>query len=459
MELRNLLDATRTTLIDTAAHAFKMVIQAGTAVVGKVRLVTANGDEVTEDTGDTVKTSIASGGIASGAVASGAIASGAMVAGSQADGHSATLGLTTTDAAGTGTVEDTTARTAIGLLKGNKNLLKLINDKMVTGTDIGDVTINNANAAAAVNIQDGGNTITVDGTVAVTAAQLPSALGIGTMAQGMKVVPPNDLTDAIYIGDIKFGESLPAGEAHVGMVGGQKVRVSKSFTRPANTTAYTAKDVVGVNLTVSDATNASPIVMTTGTHGLADRDYVTIASVGGNTNANGNRYAKVTGYSGTTFGLYSDQALTTPIAGNGAYTSGGTVAVILTFANIARLASSGGYIIRVTVLEGATAVIDSFRLHLYNSPPAAILDNAACTSPLYADAGSYVGTIGVPVLAAEGSGGASYANATSNTGASNLPMAFVTSLVAHLYGVLESVSGHTPGSGDTYTVVLVAEID
>ena len=37
------------------------------------------------------------------------------------------------------------------------------------GIDIGDVTINNAAGAAAVNIQDGGNTITVDGTVALAA--------------------------------------------------------------------------------------------------------------------------------------------------------------------------------------------------------------------------------------------------------------------------------------------------
>ena len=41
------------------------------------------------------------------------------------------------------------------------------------GTDIGDVTINNAAGASAVNIQDGGNTITVDGTV--TAAQATAA--------------------------------------------------------------------------------------------------------------------------------------------------------------------------------------------------------------------------------------------------------------------------------------------
>ena len=37
-----------------------------------------------------------------------------------------------------------------------------------SGVDIGDVTINNAGGASAVNIQDGGNTITVDGTVTVT---------------------------------------------------------------------------------------------------------------------------------------------------------------------------------------------------------------------------------------------------------------------------------------------------
>jgi hypothetical protein len=37
-----------------------------------------------------------------------------------------------------------------------------------SGVDIGDVTINNAGGGSAVNIQDGGNVITVDGTVAVS---------------------------------------------------------------------------------------------------------------------------------------------------------------------------------------------------------------------------------------------------------------------------------------------------
>jgi len=40
--------------------------------------------------------------------------------------------------------------------------LSAMNAKFVTGTDIGDVTVNNAAGAGAVNIQDGGNIISVD---------------------------------------------------------------------------------------------------------------------------------------------------------------------------------------------------------------------------------------------------------------------------------------------------------
>ncbi len=46
------------------------------------------------------------------------------------------------------------------------------------GVDIGDVTINNASGGSAVNIQDGGNSITVDGTVAATNTAL-SDFGAG----------------------------------------------------------------------------------------------------------------------------------------------------------------------------------------------------------------------------------------------------------------------------------------
>lgn len=50
-----------------------------------------------------------------------------------------------------------------------KTAVESINTKLVSGTDIGDVTINNGAGVNAVNIQDGGNTITVDGSVTANA--------------------------------------------------------------------------------------------------------------------------------------------------------------------------------------------------------------------------------------------------------------------------------------------------
>jgi hypothetical protein len=63
------------------------------------------------------------------------------------------------------------------------------------GVDIGDVTVNNGAGAAAVNIQDGGNSITVDGpltdaqlrasAVPISAAQLPAALVGGRLDENI----------------------------------------------------------------------------------------------------------------------------------------------------------------------------------------------------------------------------------------------------------------------------------
>ena len=46
--------------------------------------------------------------------------------------------------------------------RASESTLSTLNAKFVNGTDIGDVTINNGAGVSAVNIQDGGNSITVD---------------------------------------------------------------------------------------------------------------------------------------------------------------------------------------------------------------------------------------------------------------------------------------------------------
>ncbi|MCE0484235.1 MAG: hypothetical protein LV479_08365, partial [Methylacidiphilales bacterium] len=76
--------------------------------------------------------------------------------------------------------------------------------------------------------------------------------------------------------------------------------------------------------TITAATNANPSVITTAAdHGLLPGDIVTISGALGNTAINGTFTVAPTSLTETTFSLYQ-QGTTTPIAGNGAWTSGGT---------------------------------------------------------------------------------------------------------------------------------------
>jgi hypothetical protein len=70
---------------------------------------------------------------------------------------------------------------------------------------------------------------------------------------------------------------------------------------------------------ITDATNASPIVITSAGHELRDGEKVTIAAVQGNTSANNSHYVDV--LSADTFALYTNESLTMPRSGNGTYTA------------------------------------------------------------------------------------------------------------------------------------------
>jgi len=73
------------------------------------------------------------------------------------------------------------------------------------------------------------------------------------------------------------------------------------------------------SVSVTAASNATPIVITAAGHSLADGDLVTIASVGGTTDANGTWV--VSGVAGNDFALVGS-------VGNAAYTSGGTASEV-----------------------------------------------------------------------------------------------------------------------------------
>ena len=76
----------------------------------------------------------------------------------------------------------------------------------------------------------------------------------------------------------------------------------------------------GATGSITGATNATPIVITSNAHGLANDDIVSISGVGGNTAANGE--FRVAGQTANTFNLTT--LADASVAGNGVYTSGGT---------------------------------------------------------------------------------------------------------------------------------------
>ena len=84
-----------------------------------------------------------------------------------------------------------------------------------------------------------------------------------------------------------------------------------------------AKLLYGRGKAITNATNATPIVITSNGHGLSNGQAVTITDVGGNTAANGTFI--VGSVATNTFSLYATTTGTggAGIAGNGAYTSGG----------------------------------------------------------------------------------------------------------------------------------------
>ena len=98
----------------------------------------------------------------------------------------------------------------------------------------------------------------------------------------------------------------------------QKVGGTPSSFDGFDTFDQTAGPLVGAFTTngVGAATNASPIVITSNSHGLSNGDTVFIEKVGGNTAANG--IWTVAGVTTNTFQLSGS-------TGNGAYTSGGTI--------------------------------------------------------------------------------------------------------------------------------------
>ena len=123
------------------------------------------------------------------------------------------------------------------------------------------------------------------------------------------------------------------------------------------TRSYTAIGQVYGGGAVTGATNATPIVVTTTTaSGLVAGDSVQITGVVTNTAANGVFF--VNPLTTTTFQLFSNAALTTGVAGNGVYASGGALSLAT---SIAGVSGDWGLRLRVDALAAGTNCVIAFQ--------------------------------------------------------------------------------------------------
>jgi hypothetical protein len=140
---------------------------------------------------------------------------------------------------------------------------------------------------------------------------------------------------------------MPTGDANALFDKGAKNLISGGIDLDTDTMKILLLDLSNTGTSfraISAASNATPIVITSNSHGFSNGDLVVITGVGGNTNANG--VWVVANQSTNTFEL-------TGSAGNGAYTSGG-FAVNITVPEFVADLISGGIEERSTALASVT---------------------------------------------------------------------------------------------------------
>jgi len=219
------------------------------------------------------------------------------------------------------------------------------------------------------------------------------------------------------------------------------------MVRPANTTQYAAGDAVApATVAITAASNATPIVVTAAAHGLATDDRVTIASVGGNTNANGNW--KVVVLTSSTFAIYNE-VTGAARAGNSAYTSGGTLQKALRLADVVPEDAGAGEIIGIRLVLGDAGVTTAtFRMRFLNQLITQIADNAAFTE-LYANRAKEVGDIALSTVITEGSG--SDSAVVTQMQAVGIPFVCGASR-RDLFIQMEAIGAYTPASAEAIRI-------
>lgn len=318
-----------------------------------------------------------------------------------------------------------------------------------------DQTTANANEVVVKSITAGDNNIGNVDLVTLPAGNL----GQRAMAASLSAVPANDIADATYIGDIKFGEALPAGTALIGKVGIDQT--TDGTTNKVHAHSGTADDfLANANMQINDtdvsASNPVPVAGTAAHDAAATGNPVQVGGVYRVTdpvltdgdagslrmNAKGEVIVALTGKaSSATFTRPNDATAYT--AGDVVSTLAGAVGEFTTVGAANELIAILGA--RFTCAVNAVpAGCTGFYLHLYNAAPTAIADNAAYNLPA-ADLAKYLGyvVIGQPV------------DLGDNIVAINDNINHTVKLAStSLYWILQTIGAYTPTANAVKTIFL-----
>ncbi len=142
------------------------------------------------------------------------------------------------------------------------------------GVDIGDVTVNNAAGAAAVNIQDGGNSITVDGNLAVTGPLTDTQLRASAVpvSAASLPLPSGASTSVLQGGGLPAALAAGGGLKVEGVAGGVAQPISAaSLPLPTGAATSALQTQPGVDIgdvTVNNASGASAVNVQDGGNSL-----------------------------------------------------------------------------------------------------------------------------------------------------------------------------------------------
>lgn len=128
--------------------------------------------------------------------------------------------------------------------RASESTLSTLNNKFISGTDIGDVTVNNASGASAVNIQDGGNSITIDGSVSVS--NFPATVAV-TQSTSPWVVSGTVISNIGTTGGLAL-DSTVGGLLTNTQLRASPVPISGTVTANAGTGNFTVVQATGSNL-------------------------------------------------------------------------------------------------------------------------------------------------------------------------------------------------------------------